>query len=298
MLIKYLQENDCDSIIDYDTAISLLPFSECQRYASQLSDRHLLSNSKSWRYCRNDRCDRVIRIFGEGRVGVVACECGETFCAQCGDDVHFPASCKQAQIYVKALTEYGTSEFLFYLGAMLGFFFRALLPNPSSNYRANRFVGNDLIGCRPSNGQLLCCALQKIVYSYAVHNSIWWNTTNSSALVSGKCVSHNSFNLSWCPCKIFRHTILHIYLVYLAFTGDTKETPYAREESERRVKVKRCPSCYTPMEKNFGCNHMMCRCGTEFCWECNELWSSSRHYQCSQDKGYEVRISIWFCCSF
>uniref|UniRef100_A0A914WA53 RING-type domain-containing protein n=1 Tax=Plectus sambesii TaxID=2011161 RepID=A0A914WA53_9BILA len=50
-------EPDCKSTVDYDTAISLLPFALCERYADQLSERHLLSNFKNWRYCRNDRCD-------------------------------------------------------------------------------------------------------------------------------------------------------------------------------------------------------------------------------------------------
>lgn len=30
----------------------------------------------------------------------------------------------------------------------------------------------------------------------------------------------------------------------------------------------RCPSCNTPIYKHAGCNHISCRCGTEFCWLC------------------------------
>lgn len=32
------------------------------------------------------------------------------------------------------------------------------------------------------------------------------------------------------------------------------------------VKVKRCPRCNEPIEKNGGCDHMTCRCSHEFWW--------------------------------
>jgi hypothetical protein len=33
--------------------------------------------------------------------------------------------------------------------------------------------------------------------------------------------------------------------------------------------TRKCPRCKVPIEKNRGCNHMIClHCGTDFCWSC------------------------------
>ncbi|KAF6016131.1 hypothetical protein HII12_000172 [Brettanomyces bruxellensis] len=38
--------------------------------------------------------------------------------------------------------------------------------------------------------------------------------------------------------------------------------------------TKDCPHCSTPIEKNGGCNHMVCfKCGFAFCWNCLQKWS-------------------------
>ena len=42
------------------------------------------------------------------------------------------------------------------------------------------------------------------------------------------------------------------------------------------VQVKHCPSCYHPVEKGLGCNHMTCiLCHYEFCWVCLQRFSHS-----------------------
>ncbi|CAG8434130.1 4738_t:CDS:10 [Ambispora gerdemannii] len=35
---------------------------------------------------------------------------------------------------------------------------------------------------------------------------------------------------------------------------------------------RRCPSCRTIVELYTGCNHITCRCKTEFCYKCGDLW--------------------------
>lgn len=41
---------------------------------------------------------------------------------------------------------------------------------------------------------------------------------------------------------------------------------------------KRCPSCHHMIEKSEGCNHMVCRCGQEFCFECGKILETAEHF--------------------
>ncbi len=52
--------------------------------------------------------------------------------------------------------------------------------------------------------------------------------------------------------------------------------------------TKKCPRCSTPIEKDEGCNHMVCgKCRHEFCWMCMEKWSlhsnaTGGYFQCNK----------------
>lgn len=57
-----------------------------------------------------------------------------------------------------------------------------------------------------------------------------------------------------------------------------------------RANTKKCPKCHKPIEKNQGCNHMICSkaggCGHEFCWLCLGDWAkhgtaTGGYYQCN-----------------
>ncbi|CAH1266253.1 ARIH1 [Branchiostoma lanceolatum] len=49
------------------------------------------------------------------------------------------------------------------------------------------------------------------------------------------------------------------------------------EEATYTAMTKKCPSCNHPMEKNGGCPHMSCICGTSFCWTCGQEYQL--HYK-------------------
>lgn len=50
-----------------------------------------------------------------------------------------------------------------------------------------------------------------------------------------------------------------------------------------------CPGCGGAIEKNGGCNHMVCRtCKREFCWICHEEWlSHTNYYKCNRYRAEE-----------
>eukprot|EP01113_Clastostelium_recurvatum_P009537 TRINITY_DN1459_c0_g1_i1.p1 TRINITY_DN1459_c0_g1~~TRINITY_DN1459_c0_g1_i1.p1 ORF type:complete len:516 (-),score=173.31 TRINITY_DN1459_c0_g1_i1:106-1653(-) len=70
----------------------------------------------------------------------------------------------------------------------------------------------------------------------------------------------------------------------------------ASDESENvtwmLANTKKCPECRSPIEKNGGCMHMMCKknsggCGFEFCWLCRGPWSehgsaTGGYYNCNK----------------
>ncbi|KAF9182624.1 hypothetical protein BGZ51_004538 [Haplosporangium sp. Z 767] len=43
-----------------------------------------------------------------------------------------------------------------------------------------------------------------------------------------------------------------------------------------------CPSCRFVIEKQHGCNHMVCHCGQSFCYKCGQPWNEM-DARCSQD---------------
>jgi len=56
-----------------------------------------------------------------------------------------------------------------------------------------------------------------------------------------------------------------------------------------KANTRPCPKCDAPIEKNDGCNHMVCHnCHHEFCWICRQDWKLH-----STDTGGFFRCNIW-----
>merc|ERR1712176_47550 len=56
-----------------------------------------------------------------------------------------------------------------------------------------------------------------------------------------------------------------------------------------KANTRPCPKCKAPIEKNDGCNHMVCHsCRHEFCWICRQDWKLH-----STDTGGFFRCNIW-----
>ncbi|EED14044.1 IBR finger domain protein [Talaromyces stipitatus ATCC 10500] len=65
-----------------------------------------------------------------------------------------------------------------------------------------------------------------------------------------------------------------------AHTGDClDEATQQLMATARENGWQRCYSCWRMVELNYGCNHMTCRCGAQFCYNCGERWKTC---QCEQ----------------
>ena len=63
--------------------------------------------------------------------------------------------------------------------------------------------------------------------------------------------------------------------------------------------VKKCRKCHHPMEKSGGCQHMQCRCGFQFCWECLSAWQDHGPYLTCPTTHIKLTVTavILFTCS-
>jgi len=98
------------------------------------------------------------------------------------------------------------------------------------------------------------------------------------------CLEH------WCTvCKIPYHTGKSCAAHQSAQSGD-KEFDQWRQRN-----TKSCPreGCGAPIEKNGGCNHMVCKCGCHFCWKCKARFLSDAetytHLRTSHGGVYDVQ---------
>jgi len=55
-----------------------------------------------------------------------------------------------------------------------------------------------------------------------------------------------------------------------------------------------CPKCHSTIEKNGGCNHMICsKCKHDFCWVCNGPWSEHQDfYNCNRYNPEDARKNL------
>lgn len=52
---------------------------------------------------------------------------------------------------------------------------------------------------------------------------------------------------------------------------------------ENNLQYRKCKKCGIIIEKDQGCNHMVCICKYEFCYVCGETWSAAHYVDHGQD---------------
>ncbi|KAL4950633.1 hypothetical protein BDW69DRAFT_197103 [Aspergillus filifer] len=77
-----------------------------------------------------------------------------------------------------------------------------------------------------------------------------------------------------------------------AHTGDCPNDTAMQQllETAQQKGWQRCYSCWRLVELEHGCNHMTCRCGAEFCYNCGERW---RTCECAEWNEHRLRARAY-----
>ncbi|PHH87705.1 hypothetical protein CDD83_8521 [Cordyceps sp. RAO-2017] len=100
-------------------------------------------------------------------------------------------------------------------------------------------------------------------------NRVYCHVPTCSTFCSGKAIREH---IATCP-KCGRKTCVKCK----AAQHESKECP--ENESDKKVEVlgkregwQHCIKCNHLVEKEYGCDHMTCACGAEFCYRCGTAW--------------------------
>ncbi|KAL7447512.1 hypothetical protein ACHAXM_010790 [Skeletonema potamos] len=89
-----------------------------------------------------------------------------------------------------------------------------------------------------------------------------------------------------CPCCEKEFNLPSSEIEIVKSSTDESQSEMATQQW-KNVHTRKCPTCFTPIEKNGGCNHVRCgRCRTEFCWACMRAKTRCRAYNCENDAPY------------
>jgi len=89
-----------------------------------------------------------------------------------------------------------------------------------------------------------------------------------------------------CPCCEIEFNLPSSEIEIVKSSTDESEEEMASQHW-KNVHTRKCPTCFTPIEKNGGCNHVRCgRCRSEFCWACMRAKTRCRAYNCENGAPY------------
>ncbi|CAD5118863.1 unnamed protein product [Dimorphilus gyrociliatus] len=70
----------------------------------------MLAKDGNWYYCQSPLCNRVTNIEGNVKSPMMECSCKMRWCTECGDDYHWPSTCRQNKIFWHQAKVLGVSQ--------------------------------------------------------------------------------------------------------------------------------------------------------------------------------------------
>jgi hypothetical protein len=128
-------------------------------------------------------------------------------------------------------------------------------------YSFNSYIGKH-------SNEYLCCLTPDC-------RGVYWLEDDTSEFTCTIC------DKSYClRCK----TEWHEGVTCEEFIEQKIDAPFFKLAEKRGLQ--KCPSCGYYVEKDEGCNHMVCNCGEEFCYKCGEIWGSQCDGNCKTLQRY------------
>ncbi|KAI0371250.1 hypothetical protein BV20DRAFT_965420 [Pilatotrama ljubarskyi] len=89
------------------------------------------------------------------------------------------------------------------------------------------------------------------------------------------------------PCRVIWHDDLSCEEYQALPVDDRSPEDQKALQLIKAENWRRCPSCSFIVELTHGCNHITCRCKTEFCFKCGSLWDV-RNKRCSREPSCDL----------
>jgi hypothetical protein len=266
--------------------------------------RCLLKNSplRQHRQCRGDNCERVLTVGTIVRFGVAVCECGYKMCWSCGQDFHIPCTCAQvdewrqtdkrhvALIRAQRIWEMREERLVAY---------RSQHPNEVTAVLAREVKGLTDVHTKKEREEVAAIAKLRSQRKGAqskdrdkldsqiafLERQMKMAKQERDAQVAALKEEHqlrvgslgNDRMAEFYRIQLAEKQALRVFMSEKAHTSD--------ELIDRLTK--KCGKCGSRIEKNGGCNYMMCgKCRYEFCWVCGESWAThGDHFTCNKFEG-------------
>ncbi|EMP38931.1 E3 ubiquitin-protein ligase ARIH1, partial [Chelonia mydas] len=252
----------CDILVDDNTVMRLITDSKVK-----LKYQHLITNSfvecnRLLKWCPAPDCHHVVKVqYPDAKP--VRCKCGRQFCFNCGENWHDPVKCKWLKKWIKKCDD----------------------DSETSNWIAANTKDADFLFSHPQPNSLVMDAVAQ-----RIKQPQYQPTPQDKDLKRLDVFGRKVYMSSTLQFRIANYSALlasYDFNNYSKLFEFASYVPEDRRADSKSILVEEYPKCHVTIEKDGGCNHMVCRnqnCKAEFCWVCLGPWEphGSAWYNCNR----------------